>query len=187
MQWVRCCVFSLAMWLPLAVSVPGAAAAPVLASKGEAVHQALVCVSSQCGRLGSAGGCVALPPRLPASFSPASSIPYLPTGLSRVTSRAADFLFLPCLSRSRRRKEGLSSCLTWHLCWMLLLSPSVRCSPQTVPLAQSFEFDPVFILYSLGWNILSGFCCSGTCTKSVKNPGIFFIPMDSMSAVGGVD
>lgn len=138
MQCVRCCVFSLATWLPLAVSVPGAAA-PVLAGKGAAVHQALVCVSSRWARLGSAGGCVALPPQLPASFSPASSIPYLPTRLSRSTSRAADFVLLPCLPRSRRRKEGLCSSLTQRPCWMLPLSPSVLCSPQTVPLAQSLN------------------------------------------------
>lgn len=42
---------------------------PVLASKGVADLPELVCVSSQCGRPGTVGGCVALPLQL-CSHSP---------------------------------------------------------------------------------------------------------------------
>lgn len=43
---------------------PGAATGPVLASKGAADLPELACVSSQCGRLGTAAGCGALPLQL---------------------------------------------------------------------------------------------------------------------------
>lgn len=107
MQCVRCCVFSLATWLPLAVSVPGAAAAPVLAGKGAAVHQALVCVSSRWARLGSAGGCVALPPQLPASFSPALSPICLPGSPGPRQEQQILFCFPVCPAQGGGRKVSV--------------------------------------------------------------------------------
>lgn len=86
---------------------PRAAAEPVLVSKGEADLQELVCVSSQCRRLGTADGYVVPLLQLCSSFSPANSIPYSPARLFRFTLRAADFLLFPSLPLSRKREGFL--------------------------------------------------------------------------------
>ena len=127
---------------------PGAAAEPVLVAKGEAGRQELICVSSQCGRLGTAGGCAALHLQLCSSFSSANSILYSPARLSRFTLRAADFLLFLSLSFSRNREGFLPDSAS--LMDAVSLFPSMCCSPQSMTDAQAFECDPGFSLYSPG-------------------------------------
>lgn len=167
---------------------PRAAAEPVLASKGEADLQELVYVSSQCRRLGLAGGCFALPLQLCSSFSPANSIPYSPARLSRFTLRAADFLLFPSPSLSRKREGFLpdSASLMDTVCLGLMFLFSLVCIALPRPWLFPSHLNLILILsfILLGEMFLVD---SVTLQKKYKETCQLFHPLGLMSALGGVD
>lgn len=142
------------MFFTTCVNTPGchcprAATGPLLACKGAADLPELVCVSSQCSRLGIAGASVAVPLQLRSHFPQQTlSLFHLPD--SRFALRAANFLCFssPALSRQRERFLPDSAsliCFSWS---DVSLLPKVHCTPQTLTVGQAFRSDPDFNLYS---------------------------------------